>query len=267
MSHWSWISPLLTSSLLLALGLAFQPNAASAQGFSHDDWDSVLGRFVDERGFVDYEGLSRDRAVFDRYVAQVESKSPKSHPNLFPGGDDKLAYYLNAYNALVFKGVLSRGPEKKSVWSGLISGFNFFVRMKVKVGGETMSLKSLEDKLIRDAFKDPRIHAALNCASISCPRLPQKAFVAATLQTDLDAAMREFVTTASHFKIDQKARTVWLSEIFDFFPADFLGYEKAQGNAKPNILDYINRYRPADGQAPRDFKVKYFDYDKGINKQ
>lgn len=240
---------------------------ASAEGFSHADWTAVLARFVDARGYVDYEGLARDRAVFDRYVASVETHSPVSHPALFPSRGEQLAYYLNAYNALVFKGVLARGPEKESVWSGLISGQKFFVGMKVKVGGEAMSLKKLEDDVVRAGFMDPRVHAALNCASVGCPRLPQKAFEAATLDAELDAAMREFVAEERNCRLDPAKKTVQLSKIFDWFSDDFLDYEKRQGNAKPNVIDYVNRYRAAEAQIPRDYRIDFPEYDKRINKQ
>ena len=108
-------------------------------------WEAVLQEFVDARGFVDYEGLAARRAGFDGYVATVEATGPRSDPDLFPSRNDKLSYYLNAYNALVFKGVLARGPEEESVWRGAISGYNFFAKMKITVGGEEMGLKKLED--------------------------------------------------------------------------------------------------------------------------
>ncbi|MCK7489905.1 MAG: DUF547 domain-containing protein [Anaerotruncus sp.] len=150
--------------------------------------------FVDEKGRVDYEALARDRAGLDAWLGRLVRQGPKSTPALFPQRNDKLAYYVNAYNALVFQGVLSRGPEKESVWKGgLVSGYSFFVAMKVRLDGETWSLKALEDDLIRKDFADPRIHAALNCASIGCPRLPREAFVPEKLDAQLDAAMREFV--------------------------------------------------------------------------
>lgn len=257
--------------ILGALLIHMTPGKASAstptEPFRHDDWTAVLERFVDPRGLVDYEGLLRDRTVFDRYVATIESTSPRSHPERFPTRADALAYYLNAYNASVFKGVLERGPEKKSVWRGLVSGLNFFVLMKVQVGGERMSLKYLEDELIRRGFEDPRIHAALNCASISCPRLPREAFAAKTLDTELDAAMHEFVSAPQHLEVDHQARVVRLSGIFDFFPKDFLEYERAQGSSDPRLLDYVNRYRSADDQIDRDYKVTFLKYDKGINAQ
>ena len=139
--------------------------------------------------------------------------------------------------------------------------------MKVTVGKEKTSLKKLEDKVIRDGFQDPRIHAALNCASISCPRLPQEAFDPDHLEDELDAAMTEFVQSERNVRIVEASRTVYLSKIFDWFSKDFLSYERRQGNVNPSLLDYVNRYRGEQYELPRDLRVKFLEYDKGINAQ
>ncbi|MEM1179660.1 MAG: DUF547 domain-containing protein [Acidobacteriota bacterium] len=243
------------------------PMSPHATGFDHAPWTAVLAEFVDDRGMVDYEGLSRDRATLDRYIRSIEETSPASHPQLFPTRQEALAYYLNAYNAQVFAGVLSRGPEKKSVWRGLVSGLNFFVRLKITVGGKRTNLKNLEEKVILKRFEDPRVHAALNCASIGCPRLPQIAFLPDRLDEQLDAAMREWVNDPRHVEVDRAARKVRLNKIFDWFEGDFLGYEKRQGTAKPSQIDYVNRFRDADQQIPRNFSLSFLPYDKGINAQ
>ncbi len=235
--------------------------------FNNDDWNAVLQQYVDERGFVDYQALNQNRAQLDRYVQAVKSQGPSSNPELFPTKNDQLAYYINAYNALVFEGVLNRGPEEKSVWRGLVSGLNFFIRMKIMIDGEQTNLKKLEDDIIRDGFKDPRIHAALNCASISCPRLPQVAFEADVLDQQLDEAIIEFVNDERNVRIDHKAKKVYLSKIFDWFEDDFIDYEKANGNPDPSLNSYINRYLSTDSQIPTDYKNDFVKYDKGINKQ
>ena len=151
---------------------------------------------MDERGTVDYAALAGGPAALDRFLAAVARTSPDAEPlRSSRRATDRLAYYLNAYNAWVFRGVLARGPEKESVWKGgLVSGYSFFVGMDILLGGVKTNLKKLEDKTIRATFADPRIHAALNCASRGCPRLPRKAFEPATLDAELDAAMREFVS-------------------------------------------------------------------------
>lgn len=221
---------------------------------------------MDERGTVDYAALARAPQALDRFLAAVEGTSPESHPALFPARADQLAYYVNAYNAWVFRGVLLRGPETESVWKGgLVSGYSFFVGMDIVLGGRRTNLKKLEDKTIRARFADPRIHAALNCASRGCPRLPRKAFEPATLDAQLDAAMREFVAEERNVAVDAGARRVTLSKIFDWFEGDFLAFERERGTPGPKLLDYVNRYRTPDARVPRDAAVRFADYDKRLN--
>jgi len=253
--------------MVLLSTVIWTSRSVATERFSHDDWTAVLERFVDQKGLVDYQALATDRTVFDRYLASVERVSPVSHPHLFPTDSDALAYYINAYNAHVFNGVLQRGPEQKSVWRGLISGLKFFVRMSITLGGEQTNLKTLEDRTIREGFKDPRIHAALNCASLSCPRLPRKAFKGDRLDEELDLAIREFVMNPNNVKTDESRQVVMLSEIFDWFVSDFLDDEERRGNSGGSVIDYVNRYRAVDAQIPGNYKVKFLRYDKRINKQ
>jgi len=259
------LSTLSAVATLVVAALVAVP--AAAAGFSYDDWGKVLGKYVNEKGYVNYDALAKDRADLDRFVASIEKTSPKSDPKLFPTKNDQLAYWINAYNAQVFRKVLGRGPEQKSVWGGGLLGIAFFTEKDVVLGGETMSLKKLEDENVREAFQDPRVHAALNCASKGCPRLPKEPFLPETLDKQLDAAMTEFVGEARNVTVDDGAKTVTLSKIMDWFAKDFKGYEKSHGNPDGNQLDYVNRYRGAKGKVPREYKIKFFDYDKTINKQ
>ncbi len=140
--------------------------------------------------------------------------------------------------------------------------------MKVEVGGETMSLKALEDDIIRADYGDARVHAALNCASMGCPRLPREPFSADRLDEQLQAAMREFVISDIQVTLDSKKRTLTLTKIFDWFEDDFLDHERrlAEGGT-PDLVDAINRYRPKDAQLPKGYKIVFPPYDKRINAQ
>ena len=256
----------LLAAVLLFVALGWIGVAAAVQQTSpHNLWTDVLVRFVDEMGLVDYDRLLANRDDFDVYIGWLRTNGPKSTPEAFPTRNHKLAYYLNAYNALVFKGVLSRGPERSSVWRGLVSGRTFFRGMEITFDGEFTNLQTLEDVLIRDGFKDPRIHAALNCASVSCPRLPRSAFLPEDLDVRLDAVMTEFVR--DHVQYVAGEDTARLSKIFDWFRDDFLEFELGAGNANPDLLDYVNRYRAVDARIPKGTRVRFLDYDKGINAQ
>ncbi len=251
---------------ILVLNLLFFSAPISA-GTEYDNrsWQNVLHQYVDADGYVDYQSLISDRAALDRYLDIIKAVGPESSPEQFPTDDHQLTYYINAYNALVFEGVLSRGPETKSIWRGLISGLNFFVRMDVMVDGRQTNLRNLENDIIRDRFKDPRIHAALNCASISCPRLPQQSFTPESLQKQLDQAIREFVNSSLNVRPVDDEETVHLSEIFDWFEEDFIEFEKANGNDTPSLIDYINRYRAHGKEIDTHYDITFIKYNKGIN--
>lgn len=256
-----------TAAALAAILAVVPAPAGAAETFSHADWERVLERFVDQRGFVDYRRLAEDRGTFDRYIARLRAHSPQSDPELFPTEDDELAYWINAYNAWVFWGVLDRGPDIDSVWGFLGTGTSFFSGMDIELGGRETDLKALEDEVIRARYGDARIHAALNCASVSCPRLPREAFTGPELDRQLDAAMHEFVTDPKHLKVDRGAKTVTVSKIFEWYAGDFLADAKERGARDPGLIDYLNLYRGEAGKIPRTYEVEFFDYDKGLNDQ
>jgi hypothetical protein len=139
--------------------------------------------------------------------------------------------------------------------------------MDIELGGRETDLKALEDDVIRARYGDARVHAALNCASVSCPRLPRAAFTGEKLNAQLDAAMHEFVTDPKHLRVDRGAGKVAMSKIFDWYAADFLADAAERGIREPNVIDYVNLFRGDAGAIPRTFEIAFFDYDKGLNAQ
>jgi len=246
------------------MGGTAQPDDAAAAG--HQDWTAVLSRYVDRQGQVDYEGLHRERAVLDGYLTQIAEAGPESTPELFPTAAHELAYYINAYNALVFQGVLDGDLDAETVWRGMVPGYGFFVGRKFRLDGRTVNLRKLENKIVRARFGDARVHAALNCASVGCPRLPATAFEPGRLERELDSAMMEFVANERHVRVDDAKRTVYLSKIFDWYHDDFLTDEREAGNADPNLIDYVNRFRPDVPAIPRDYRLRFLEYDKRLNR-
>lgn len=253
--------------LLGFFGRTLAADPSTVKAIDHGPWTASLSRFVDERGLVDYRGLAKDRATFDAYVQLVETVSPQNRPDLFPTRNHELAFYLNAYNALIFKGVLARGPEEESVWKGLVSGLNFFKMMSIVVGGRSTNLSDLENDIIRARYLDPRIHAALNCASIGCPRLRREAYLPENLDAQLDQACRDWVNDPYHVAPDPAGARVRVNKIFDWFADDFKNEEKRRGAAAPGTLSWINRYRSSEAQIPANYRLEINDYDKAINKQ
>jgi hypothetical protein len=217
-------------------------------------WNAVLVRYVDQQGRIDFSGLARDSGDLDRVVAFIAETSPSSQSQLFPDRNSKLAFYINAYNALAMYGVVHTGiPENL----GGLRKFSFFYLQKFTIGGKSISLYDFENDVIRP-MGDERIHFALNCMVVGCPRLPRTAFDGAALDSQLEVAARTFVGESRNVRMDPSRREVRLSAIFDFYTKDFLEHA-------PSLVAYMNRYR--NGQIPPDFKVRFFDYDWTVNGQ
>jgi hypothetical protein len=242
--------------LALAAGCASVPGpqVAAPTGEPIDAWTRVLERFVDERGRVDFDGLARDRADLDRYVAWVYAVGPNNRPEQFPTPQHVLAYHLNAYNALAMYNVIEDGIPTA------LTGFkkiDFFLLRRIRVGGESTSLYTYENSVIRK-LGDERIHFALNCMSIGCPRLPREPFRAATLDAVLDREARFFFGESRNLMVDDPARAVRVSEILRFFTGDFLA-------KSPSLVAYVNRYRATP--IPADYAVSFIPYDWTVNTQ
>jgi hypothetical protein len=220
------------------------------------DYDALLKRYVDDEGRVDYAALkSHDADAVERLYAAIAATGPDKTPALYPGRDAALAYYLTAYNVLVWKNVLDSLPKLKQVNEGL---YRFFRDPDFLVDGKEADLDDLEKKIIRKRFQDGRIHFALNCASAGCPRLPRHAFTAAEVNQQLDTEARRFCNEARNVRYDPARKTVTLSMIFKWYKDDF-------GGADAAVLSFINKYRAADQQLPADTRFQYVDYDWRLN--
>lgn len=241
------------TSMLLGPSTASPPGNRSVEAWQAE-WTRVLERHVDAEGRVDFSGLASDRSGLEEVVKFVAAVDPVVAPALFPNAAAQLAYYIDAYNALAMYGVLDAGVPERFGWLGRA---RFFYLRKFVIGGRSTSLYSLESEVIRP-MGDPRVHFALNCMSVSCPRLPRKAFTADRLDSELDAAAREFVGEDRNVRLNRETRTVTLSAIFDFYTKDFLA--KA-----PSLIAYINRYRAVP--APADYGVSFANYDWTVNIQ
>jgi len=242
--------------LFLAAGCATRvpPPATLKEGFITPEkaWANVLSQFVDEQGRIDFAGVAKSPSDLEAYVAYVAQTSPASAPQSFPTRETKLAYYLNAYNALAMYNAVRVGipPELDSIKT------KFFYSTRFQFGGNYLSLYALENKVLRP-MGEPRIHFALNCMVRSCPRLPREPFAAETLERDLEREAKQFFTEERNVRVDSEKKTVKFSEILRFYTEDFL-------KAAPSLIAYANRYR--EEKIPEDFKVEFIPYDWTINK-
>ncbi|MEQ1515500.1 MAG: DUF547 domain-containing protein [Usitatibacteraceae bacterium] len=220
----------------------------------YDAWARVLEKFVDGQGRINFSAAAKDRADLDRFVAYVYDVGPNNQPQLFPTPDHVLAYHLNAYNALAMHKVIETGIPQTLAGTKKIG---FFYLGKMQVGGVPISLYDYENKVIRP-LGEPRIHVALNCMSVGCPRLPREPFLPEKLNAQLDREARLFFAEARNVSLSDDAKILRLSEILQFYTEDFLA--KA-----PSLAAYVNRYRNAPVSEAA--KVEFMPYDWTINRQ
>ncbi len=232
----------------LLLCLSCLPAMASLP--AADDLDAVLLRNV-RNGFVDYDGIRADPA-FGRYLADLASAAEGDLDK--PGV--RLAFLINAYNALAIQGILD--GYSPSSWFGRNSYFKG--RKYGLLGGKT-TLEQLEHDLLLP-LDDPRVHFAIVCGSLSCPRLASQAYDPATLDTRLDEAARAFVNDPTRNRFDVQRRIAFLSKIFDWYGADFA---QAAGSTQKFLARYVSDPAAAALLAEDGFDVRFVDYDWDLN--
>lgn len=258
----------LSASLALGLFFMAQSSAYAAEPFSHANLNRVLQTYVDSSGLVDYAALKADRQTLDTYVAALGNTSPDSHPARFPTQQDALAYWINAYNAFVLRGVIDHYPLKSVKDIALLNGF--FNRVDFVAGGKELTLDTIENKIIRPRYRDPRIHFVVNCGAWSCPALENRAFDGATLDQRLDEAARRSLNNPKYAGYDAGRNTFLLSKILDWYGKDFVEWYPADTPASPQLLDYVRLYLSAENLAALEGKtpkVDFFDYDWRLNGQ
>ena len=198
---------------------------STLESFPFDLWSQVLGAYVDDDGRVNYPGIAEDPG-FLVFIDTLSRVAPETHPEFFPDTNARLSYYINAYNAFTIYGVVKH-PGIASVQKVLVKslakledGQGFFYSLRFKMGKRWINLYDLENKIIR-GFGDARIHAAINCASTSCPTLRNQAYMPEQLDKHLEEAMVAMLTDPRHLQVDMDAREVRASEIFNWFQEDF----------------------------------------------
>ena len=221
--------------------------------FSHDLFNQVLQKHV-EKGKVDYAKLKKSPEKFEKYLDMLASAKPTDMSY-----NEQLAFWINAYNALVIKGVIDHYPTKSVRKIKAFSGF--FSRLKFHVAGEKYTLDNIEHDILRKEFVDPRIHFALVCASLSCPPIENKVFLPETIDEQLDAVTTKFVTNPEKVRLDKTKRRVYLSKIFKWYKKDFTeGYT--------GVADFLADFLPpedADFVLEKGVKFHYLDYDWSLN--
>jgi hypothetical protein len=211
----------------------------------HTSWDILLKKYVDDHGNVDYTGFKQDTRLLGNYLDYL-AENPIANT---ASKEERLAYYINLYNAGTVQLILDHYPLKS-----IKDIFRPWGKDRVKVGNENYSLSEIEHDILRK-MEEPRIHFAINCASYSCPILLNEAYSASKLEEQLERATSHFINDPSKNNITPT--TVELSKIFKWYENDF--------TEKYSLIDYVNLY--ADIKISQDSKINFLTYDWGLNEK
>jgi hypothetical protein len=249
-------------TLLAALAALFF--SASAAMADDSAFDALLARYVsasaDGINRVDYAGWkanSSDIAALDAYVADLAAQRPSTFAR-----PRAMAYWINLYNAVTLQTVLERYPVRsiRDIRSGgldLLPGP--WRARRVSVEGRALSLDDIEHAILRPTYRDPRVHYAVNCASIGCPNLMPRAWRADTLDADLDAAARAYVNHPRGVRVDANGG-VRVSSIYRWFREDF-------GTSDANVIAHLRRHASPElaARLQRATRISGHGYDWALN--
>lgn len=223
---------------------------------SHALWDSLLKVHVKPSGMVDYQGFIKDSVILNDYLSALSNSAPD--PKKW-SENERLAYWINAYNAFTIQIVIRHYPIDgiKDIASGLNIPFvstTWDIKF-ITIGGEKINLNRIEHGIIRKEFDEPRIHFAVNCASISCPVLLDEAYVADKLDDQLDKQSQQFINDSSRNDV-KSAQEASVSKLFTWFSGDFKDEDRT-------VVDFINQYSKV--KLNKDASLSYLDYDWSLN--
>ena len=251
----------------------FSVQVSAANAFDHSQWGTLLKEHVlplngGQASQVDYQGFADDKAQLDRYLADLSQVDNADFDNW--SKDEQLAFLINAYNAWTVDLILTKWPDLDSI-KDLGSFFRSpWSQSFIPLLGETRSLDDIEHTLIRgsDHYQDPRIHFAVNCASIGCPALRNEAYTGKRLDTQLDEQTRLFLQDHSRNRID--GGKLWLSSIFKWYREDFekgwQGYSSLEQFLVDHAVDLSLTSEEIQKLKDKDMTIRFLDYDWALNK-
>lgn len=246
---------IIVSFLFLGSCFAVDTKDVGADPISHSIWNDLLKKHVDATGYVDYGGFKRDQAKLKEYLKLVSENPPSKNWSV----NERLAYWINAYNAFTVQLILDHADENiksiKDIGSTIKIPFvNTPWDVKfIKIGGDAMDLNNIEHGIIRKRFAEPRIHFALVCAARSCPPLRNEAYVASKLSSQLDDQGRKFINDPKKNQVS--ANQAKLSKIFNWYGGDF--------KKTDTIINWVNKY--AKTKASAGASISYLDYNWALN--
>jgi hypothetical protein len=220
---------------------------------SHESWTFLLEQYVADDGWVDYKGFQKDSQNLKQYLDLLSS----AHPNDKNWSrEEQLAYWINAYNAFTVKLIIDHYPVAsiKDIKNGIPFVNTVWDIKYINIEGHEYDLNNIEHGIIRKYFDEPRIHFAVNCASVSCPKLLNQAYTADRLEQQLTTAAKGFLADPLRNNVSKSE----LSSIFSWFKGDF---KKKSGS----LIEFINQYAPQP--IAEDAELTFLPYDWSLNEE
>lgn len=228
-------------------GPIIEPNvettAIKSESFNHDSWHDLLQNYVSSNGKVNYQGFKKDRVALRNYITSLGENMPSNNWSK----EDKIAFWINAYNAMTVDLIIRNYPIKS------IKDIDKPWEQRLwKLDSKWYNLNEIEHQILRK-MNEPRIHFGIVCASFSCPKLLNSAFTATNLDADLTKVTKEFLTDSNRNNISKD--TIKISKIFQWFAKDF----KQNGS----LIDFLNLY--SDIEISKNAKRSFKDYKWDLN--
>jgi len=268
---------LLTAVALVTCSLAAVPAGSGrvGAGFDHAyaDYGAILAAHV-AGDRVNYAALAAGRSSFDRVVASFASVTRTDEAGW--ARPERMAYWINAYNLFTLKAIIDHYPIRGSFFSRhprnsirQISGV--WTALTWNAGGRQLTLDDIEHRLLRPEFQDPRVHFAINCASVGCPPLASEPYRAGQLEAQLDKAAVRYLSGPTGLVVD--GTTLRLSSIFKWYGDDFVeryGNVVAGAGAPVDraVLGVVATFGPADARAVAETgraRIGFLSYDWSLN--
>jgi len=233
----------------------------SAQGFdhSHSEFDILLKKYV-VNGFVRYKDFSKDRTGLTEYLKSLSSITANEYKDF--NKNQQMAFLINAYNAYTIELILDNYPLKSIVdIGGPIRLINLargapWKNYKFPLLGADRNLDWIEHSKLRIDFNDPRIHFAINCASVGCPPLRRESFKAKNLDAQLQDGLLTFLSDKNKNSYNEEKKVLTLSKIFDWFKTDF-------ENKSGSVVQFVQV--GFQDPIPKDVDIEYSDYNWNLN--
>jgi hypothetical protein len=260
----STIASIVLAGSTVTIGRATPANQqVSFDRIDHSAWDALLKKYVDAQGQVAYQAWKNsagDSQVLDAYINSLSRANTQTQASR----EAKLAFWINAYNAVTVKGILREYPTTSiRNHTAKVFGYNIWQDLMLTVGNSTYSLEDMEHKVLRK-MGEPRVHFAIVCASYSCPRLLNEAYVAARLEEQLTINTRVFFANERNFRYDAQSQKFQLSSILSWFEGDF---GSDQATRLKSIAPYLPTESAIGAARANSVSVSYLDYDWSLNDQ